>query len=105
MRCLHPWQGDTDQVGRLAGAPPRAPGRRVRAGRRRSGARPPWRPVPGWCTGPVTYGRPEHLIEWWRSAALTASRRPGVLQRAGAESKERVLDGEVVRLLRLGVVA
>jgi len=39
MRCVHPWPGDTDQVGRLAGAPPRAPGRRVRAGRRRSGAR------------------------------------------------------------------
>jgi len=105
MRCVRPWPGDTDQVGRLAGAPPRAPGRRVRAGRRRSGARPPGARSLGGAAGPVTYGRPEHLIEWWRSAALTASRRPGVLQRAGAESKERVLDGEVVRLLRLGVVA
>jgi len=39
MRCVHPWPGDTAQVGRLAVAPPRAPGHRVRAGRRRSGER------------------------------------------------------------------
>src|SRR5258706_2743493 len=40
MRCWRPWPGDTDQVGRLAGAPPRAPGRRGQTGRRLAGARP-----------------------------------------------------------------
>jgi len=40
MRCVRPWPGDTDQVGRLAGAPPRAPGRRAQTGRRLAGARP-----------------------------------------------------------------
>src|SRR5258706_3350490 len=40
MRCWRPWPGDTDQVGRLAGAPPRAPGRRGQTGGRLAGPRP-----------------------------------------------------------------
>ena len=60
MRCVHPWQGDTKQVGRLAGAPPRG-ARRPRAPAAAGPRRPPrrrppaWRPVSEWC------GRPCHL--------------------------------------------
>jgi len=57
---VRPWQGDTAQVGSLAGAPPRASGRRgVRGGgpRRPLGAR-----SLGGAAGPVTCGHPEHLI-------------------------------------------
>jgi hypothetical protein len=87
MRCVHPWQGDMEKVGSLGicAQPPHAV-RRVRAGRRRSGARlgvlgghapqrrrahgashaagrPPGALSLSGAAGRVTCGRPEHLME------------------------------------------